>query len=133
MNKQMKVTGHGDQSERRNDGTQPNARRDSWSRTEDHDLIGRIKTIELRNKLQPEFTRMANSYLDGVWCRLSTRTSVSSATRKTRKRTKLMVPEICAKSGGTSALPSQTRPGASRILAHVHTAPQRPAVSASGL
>jgi len=71
MNKQMKVTGHGDQSERRNDGTQPNARRDSWSKTEDHDVIGRIKTIELRNKLQPEFTRMADSYLDGVWCRLS--------------------------------------------------------------
>jgi len=66
----MKVTGHGDQSERRNDGTQPNARRDSWSKTEDHDVIGRIKTIELRNKLQPEFTRMADSYLDGVWCRL---------------------------------------------------------------
>jgi hypothetical protein len=51
MNKQRKVTGHGDQSKRRNRDTQPNARRDPWVRTDNHDVIARIKSIELLKQI----------------------------------------------------------------------------------
>jgi hypothetical protein len=46
MNMQRKVTGHGDEPKRRNHDTQPNARRDPWVRTDNHDVITRIKTIK---------------------------------------------------------------------------------------
>ena len=51
MNMQRKVTGHRDQPKCRNRDTQPNARRNPWVRTESHDVIARIKSIELLNKV----------------------------------------------------------------------------------
>jgi hypothetical protein len=42
MNMRSRVTGHGDQPKRRNRDTQPNARRDLWVRTDNHDVNARI-------------------------------------------------------------------------------------------
>ena len=44
------------QPQRRDNGTQPNATRDSWVRTGNHDVIDLIKTIQDGFKLHVECT-----------------------------------------------------------------------------
>jgi hypothetical protein len=120
MNTQRKVTGHGDQPKRRNRDTQPNARRPSWVRTDNHDVIAPIKSIEWENKLHVEFTRMADNSFRSVHCCRATRQARS--TRKLEAIGSAVVPcsseFVSAVPAGVLELRSESIARSQGMLAH---------------